>query len=355
MIQQEIEKILINNNIVKDWSEEYIYNMSKVPPEQLVEYITKRPNSILSATVKKDLKNYITNNSEETNNLEDLLLLCQIPQINNDEQLADHLQTLLFKTQEHNIDDLVKYAIDHPYSIQSHYFRNILIEHLKNNLEDIPKCAEVFKCNKGSSYNLDEFNKIYISYLSQKENGLLYYIKLYPEDLEYCNLRYLILQELDNNPVELSAVRRYLDNNENMNINHLFKIEVNSKYNKNQFQALKNSGLESEGILIKYPELSAEPYINPIDFDKLRSLLELEDPNTQKRFASELAALRKLPYSKAKLDFLTWLTSTFIPELEEKAIIEQRSDINHEDFPDNNPVLPLSGEESFFLTEPWVI
>ncbi|WP_375331739.1 PEP/pyruvate-binding domain-containing protein [Candidatus Tisiphia endosymbiont of Temnostethus pusillus] len=227
IIQQAIKEILINNNIVKDWSEEYIYNMSEVPSDQLVEYITKRPNSILSATVKKDLKNYITNNSEETNNLEDLLLLCQIPQINNDEQLADHLQTLLFKTQEHNIDDLVKYAIDHPYSIQSHYFRNILIEHLKNNLEDIPKCAEVFKSNKVLSREceLKEFHEIYISYLSQKENGLLDYIRLYPKDLESYNLRDLILQELDNNSVELSTVKRYLDNNEN--INPCFKIAPN--------------------------------------------------------------------------------------------------------------------------------
>ncbi|MDD9337729.1 MAG: hypothetical protein PV337_04825 [Rickettsiaceae bacterium] len=344
IIQQEIKEILINNNIVKDWSEEYIYNMSKVPPEQLVEYIKKRPNSICSATVKKDLKNYITNN------LEDLLLLCQIPQINNDEQLADHLQTLLFKTQEHNIDDLVKYAIDHPYSIQSRYFCNTLIEHLKNNLEDISKCAAVFKCNKGSSCELDEFNKIYISYLSQKENGLLDYIKLYPKDLEDHNLRDLILQGL-NNSVELSTVKRHLDNNPN--INHLFKIEVNSKYNKNQFQELKNRGLESEDILIKYPELSAEPYINPINFGKLRSLLEQADRDTQEHFTSKLPVLRKLSYSKAKLDFLTWLTSTFIPKLEEKAIIEQRSDINHEDFSDNNLVLSLSGEEScLFSTEP---
>ncbi|MFU7503268.1 MAG: hypothetical protein ACE1S7_07820 [Candidatus Tisiphia sp.] len=181
---------------------------------------------------------------------------------------------------------------------------------------------------------------------------MLDYIKLYPKDLEYYNLRYLILQELDNNPVELSAVKRHLDNNEN--INPYFKREVNSKYNKNQFQALKNSGLESEDTLIKYPELSAEPYItDQINLDKLRLLLEQADRATQEHFTNKLLVLRESFYTTKELDFLTWLTYTFIPELEEQAIIEQRSDINYEDSSDNNLVLPLSGEESFFLTELW--
>ncbi|WP_375331741.1 hypothetical protein [Candidatus Tisiphia endosymbiont of Temnostethus pusillus] len=129
--------------------------------------------------------------------------------------------------------------------------------------------------------------------------------------------------------------------------------EVNSKYNKNQFQALKNSGLGPEEILIKCPKLLAEPYIDPIDFCKLRSLLERSSLDTQKQFTSQISVLTELFFRKAELDFFTWLTSTFIPELEEKAIIEQRSDINHEDSSDNNLVLPLSGEESFFPTEPW--
>lgn len=343
--QQKIKEILINSDIVNAWSEEYIYTMSEVPSDQLVEYIKGRPNSIYSDIVQKDLKNYITNNHE------DLLSLCEIPQINNNKQLADYFQTALFKTQENDIDDLVKYAINNPNSIQSCYFRKTLIEHLKNNLEDLPKCAAIFKCNQVSSYDLVDFHEIYISYLSQKENGLLDYITQYPEDVGEYNLRNLILQGLDNNLVELSKVKNYLDNN--ADINNVFKKEVNSQYSIAEFQALKNSGLEPEDILTKYPELLTELNVRDLDFNKLRALLEHSPLDTQEHFTSKLPVLTKLFYRKAEKEFLTWLTSTFTPK---QAIIEQSSNTNHADFFDNgnphynNQVLFLSGEESCLLS-----